>query len=79
MAVSQVAVAASLILLSQVSAHQTGWIACLLRDCILISDPRHCGGCLSVEAADNENQAAMSAMYILGYRVALLTSGRARC
>ena len=76
MAISQVAVAASLILLSQVSAHQTGWIAVLACATAFSSATQDIVvDAYRIEAADNENQAAMSAMYILGYRVALLTSG----
>lgn len=76
MAISQVAVAASLILLSQVSAHQTGWIAVLACATAFSSATQDIVvDAYRIEAADNDNQAAMSAMYILGYRVALLTSG----
>ena len=76
MAVSQVAVAVSLILLSQVSAHETGWIALLACATAFSSATQDIVvDAYRIEAADNENQAAMSAMYILGYRVALLTSG----
>jgi len=76
MAISQVAVAVSLILLSQVSAHQTGWIAVLACATAFSSATQDIVvDAYRIEAADNENQAAMSAMYILGYRVALLTSG----
>ena len=75
MAVSQVAVAVSLILLSQVSAHETGWIALLACATAFSSATQDIVvDAYRIEAADNENQAAMSAMYILGYRVALLTS-----
>lgn len=76
MAISQVAVAASLILLSQVSAHQTGWIAVLACATAFSSATQDIVvDAYRIEAADNDNQAAMSAMYILGYRVALLASG----
>jgi PAT family beta-lactamase induction signal transducer AmpG len=63
-------------LLSQVSAHQTGWIAVLACATAFSSATQDIVvDAYRIEAADNENQAAMSAMYILGYRVALLTSG----
>ena len=61
MAVSQVAVAVSLILLSQVSAHETGWIALLACATAFSSATQDIVvDAYRIEAADNENQAAMS-------------------
>jgi len=76
MALSQIAVGVSLILLSQTEPTDTRWIAvlaCLTAFCSATQDIVI--DAYRIESAEQSNQAAMSAMYILGYRAALLVSG----
>ncbi|MGA1104033.1 MAG: AmpG family muropeptide MFS transporter [Pseudomonadales bacterium] len=76
MALSQIAVGASLILLSQTEPNDTRWIAALACLTAFFSATQDIViDAYRIESAEQSNQAAMSAMYILGYRAALLVSG----
>lgn len=76
MALSQIAVGVSLILLSQTEPNDTRWIAALACLTAFFSATQDIViDAYRIESAEQSNQAAMSAMYILGYRAALLVSG----
>jgi PAT family beta-lactamase induction signal transducer AmpG len=76
MVLSQIAVGVSLILLSQTEPNDTRWIAALACLTAFFSATQDIViDAYRIESAEQSNQAAMSAMYILGYRAALLVSG----
>lgn len=75
-ALTQVAVAVSLILLSQMGPDDIGTIAVLACLTAFFSATQDIViDAYRIESAEQRNQGAMSAMYIFGYRAALLVSG----